>query len=261
MMLRWWRKRRRGQILAEPIPEDWLSRIVTDVALWHSVPEGQRRRLEDDLRLFIAERFWEPCGGIPLTAPMCAVIAAQACILTLGHSVDTFDHVRSILIYPDKYWAQNTREDEAGIITEEFDELEGEASSCGTVVLSWREVVADAKTQNGHNLVLHEFAHQLGFIDVIEQPTLGAIETRWREVFLTAFDGFRKQVDRGKRVKGLDEYGAEDEEEFFAVATESFFERGAYLKTNHPQLYQVLSEYYNQDPAAWPCTDLATAVQ
>lgn len=256
-MLRWWRKRRRGRILAEPFPEEWRRRVERDVALWHALPEDLKPRLEDDLRLFIAERYWEPCGGIELTPPMCAVIAAQACILTLGRSVDAFDHVRSVLVYPDRYWAPDTWEDESGIVTEGFDELEGEAWESGTVVLSWREVVNDSRTLNGRNLVLHELAHQLDLLDVVGQPTLGpaeqrALHARWMETFLDAFDAFCDRVDAGKRVKALDEYGAEDEAEFFAVATESFFERGAYLKAHHPQLYELLSEYYNQDPAAWP---------
>lgn len=256
-MLRWWRRRRRKRILAEPMPEEWLSRIERDVALWHAVPADLRPRLEDDIRLFIAERYWEPCGGIELDAPMCAVVAAQACLLTLGRSVDVFGHVRSVLIYPDRYWAPDTWEDEAGIVTEEYDEREGEAWEWGTVVLSWREALADARSLNGRNLVLHEFAHQLDLLDVVSQPGLGdtdrrALYDRWEEVFLDAFDAFCDRVDKGKRVKALDEYGAEDEAEFFAVATESFFERGEFLKTHHPQLYLVLSEFYNLDTAAWP---------
>ena len=92
---------------------------------------------------------------------------------------------------------------------------------------------------------------------MIDRPGLGNAERRaltiaGMEVFLDAFDAFCEQVDSGKRVKALDEYGAEDEAEFFAVATESFFERGEYLKTHHPELYQVLSEFYNLDPATWP---------
>jgi Mlc titration factor MtfA (ptsG expression regulator) len=255
-MLRWWRKRRRARILAEPFPDEWLRLIEREVALWHAVPEAERPRLMDDVRLFIAERSWEPCGGIDLTPPMCAVIASQACVLTLGRSVDAFDHVGSIIVYPTAYRAPDLWEDEAGIVTEELDDREGEASEWGTVVLSWRELIADSRTLHGRNLVLHELAHQLDLLDAVDRPTLGSSQRRaenerWMDAFLDAHESFCEQVDRGRRVKALDEYGAEDESEFFAVATESFFERGAYLKANHPELYQVLSEYYNQDPAAW----------
>ena len=255
-MLRWLRKRRRARLLAEPFPEEWRRYIELNMALWRAVPESAKPRLMDDLRVFMAERYWEPCGGVELSAPMRALIAAQACILTLGRSVDAFDHVRSILVYPHSYWAPDLYEDEAGVVTEELDEREGEAWELGTVVLSWREVLTDARTLSGCNLVLHELAHQLDLLDVLHPAYPGAtdereLHARWRETLLDAFDAFCERVDAGKRVKGLDDYGAEDESEFFAVATESFFERGAYLKTHHPRLYEVLAGYFNQDPAAW----------
>ncbi len=251
------RKRKRAKILAEPFPDELRIRLELDVALWGAVPTEQRARLEDDLRLFIAERYWEPCGGIALDEGMCAVIAAQACVLTLGRTVDALDHVRSILVYPTGYRAPDVWEDEAGIVTEEVDEREGEAWERGIVVLSWQELTTDARTLNGRNLVLHEMAHQVDLVDVLTSDP-GGFEggkpeaVRRLDTFLAAYDGFCQEVDRGRRVKALDSYGAEDEAEFFSVATESFFERGAYLKAHHPELYDVLVWYYGQDPATWP---------
>jgi Mlc titration factor MtfA (ptsG expression regulator) len=98
-------------------------------------------------------------------------------------------------------------------------------------------------------------AHQLDLLDAIglEPPVGGepAEHAAWRETFLAEFDAFCAKIDAGKRVPGLDAYGAEDEREFFAVATESFFETGAVLQSHHPRVYQVLAGYYDQDPAAW----------
>ena len=252
----WWRRRRRRRLLAEPFPEEWRRAIERQVSLWRAVPAAAKEKLEDDLRCFVAERTWEPCGGLELTPSMCAVIAAQAAVLTLGRSIDAFGHVRSILVYPHAYRAPDVWEDEAGVVTEEMDEREGETWQWGTVVLSWQEVVRDARTLNGRNLVLHELAHQLDLLDVLLQaypddPDVRQRHRRWTETFLEAFDDFAARVDSGRRVKALDAYGAEDEAEFFAVATESFFERGAYLKTHHPGLYEVLAAYYAQDPASW----------
>jgi hypothetical protein len=255
-MWAWWRRRRRKRLLAEPFPEEWRRAVERDVRLWAAVPAEAKPKLEDDLRCFVAERSWEPCGGLELTEPMCAVIAAQASILTLGRSVDAFDHVRSVLVYPHAYWVPDVYEDEGGIVTEEMDEREGEAGQWGTVVLSWREVLRDARTLNGRNLVLHELAHQLDLLDFLRQAYPESDDAlvlyrRWAETFLEAFDGFAEKVDSGHRVKALDAYGAEDEAEFFAVATESFFEKGAYLKRHQPRLYEVLAGYYAQDPASW----------
>lgn len=256
-MFAWWRRRRRERILAGAFPDEWRIRLELEVALWRAVPDELKPRLEDDLRLFIAERAWEPCGGIELRPAMQAVIAAQACVLTLGHSVDALDHVRSILVYPDRYRAPDVYEDEAGIVTEEVDEREGEAWEWGTVVLAWRELAGDARTLNGRNLVLHEMAHQVDLLDTLEATRGGTPEdrarrARWRETFLDLYEAFCAEVDAGRRVKALDAYGAEDEAEFFSVATESFFERGAFLQEHQPQLYELLAEYYNQDPASWP---------
>ena len=255
-MFGWWRRRRRRRLLAEPFPEEWRRAIEREVSLWRAVPAAAKPKLEDDLRCFVAERSWEPCGGLELTEPMCAVIAAQASILTLGRSVDAFDHVRSILVYPNVFHVPDVYEDEAGVVTEELDEREGEAWQWGTVVLSWQDVLRDARTLNGRNLVLHELAHQLDLLDVLQQAYPestggGDRHQRWIETFLDAYDSFAERVDRGRRVKALDAYGAEDEAEFFAVATESFFERGAYLKRHQPDLYEVLAAYYAQDPASW----------
>jgi len=148
-------------------------------------------------------------------------------------------------------------EDEAGIVTEEVDDREGEATERGIVVLSWQELAGDARTLNGRNLVLHEMAHQLDLIDVLTANP-GAFEggrdeaLRRLDTFLAAYEAFETNVAAGRRVKGLDPDGAEDEAEFFAVATEAFFERGRFLQDNHPELYGVLAWYYNLDPASWP---------
>jgi len=256
-MFGWWRKRRRAKILASPFPDEWRVRLELDVALWRAVPASSKPRLMDDLRLFMAERDWEPCGGVKLDDAMRAVIAAQACVLTLGRSVDAFDHVRSILVYPTSYRAPDVWEDDAGVVTEEIDEREGEAWERGIVVLSWQELATDARAVTGRNLVLHEMAHQIDIIDVLTaSPSAfeGGREeaVRRMDAFLAAFEALDRDVEAGRRVKALDSYGAEDEAEFFAVATESFFERGLFLKTHHPGLYDVLAWYYNQDPASWP---------
>lgn len=256
-MLGWFRRRRRAKLLAAPFQDEWRLRLELDVALWGAVPAELRSRLEDDLRLFMAERYWEPCGGIQLDDAMRAMIAAQACILTLGRSVDAFQHVSSILVYPTHYRAPDVWEDEAGIVTEEIDEREGEAWERGLVVLAWQELANDARTLNGRNLVLHEMAHQVDIVDVLtaDPGALGGGREQGidrLDAFLAASEAFSDEVEAGRRVKGLDSYGAEDEAEFFAVATESFFERGAFLKTHHPELYDLLAWYYNLDPAAWP---------
>lgn len=249
------KRRRRERILAEPFPPEWRRTLRRDAAVLKTLPDDLWKRLENDLRLFMAERDWEPCGGLREREEMRVLISAEACLLTLGRSVDAFDHVRTILLYPARYVAREAVEDELGVVTEDLDDREGEAWERGQVVLSWSEVSADAKRADGRNLVLHEFAHQIDLLDFLNGARPGPQDrerfARWRETFLDAFEAFAEAVDRGKKVRVLDPYGAEDEAEFFAVSTEAFFERPSDLKRHHPDLYALLSEYFALDPAGW----------
>ena len=254
-MFGWLKRRRRAQILSEPFPAEWGGLLDRDVALWRLLSDAERLRLQDDLRIFMAERNWEPCGGLELTDPMRAVIAGQACILTLGRSVDAFDHVRTILVYPDRFFAPEVEEDEFGVVTESCDDREGEAWERGQVVLSWSDIRQDGRRLDGRNLVLHEFSHQLDLLDFIAAARgvtkeEAEMHRRWRKVLLGAYEALCELDDAGKKDPVLDSYGAEDESECFAVSTEAFFERPVRLRNFHPDLYGVLSEYFNQDPAA-----------
>lgn len=249
------RRRRRERILSRPFPEEHRRELLRRCALLRALPAPLLRRLEDDLRVFDAERSWEPCGGLRLREEMRVLVSAEACLLTLGRSVDAYDHVRSILLYPTRYAAPEAYEDEWGVVTEDVDEREGEAWERGIVVLSWSEVLSDAKRCDGRNLVLHEFAHQLDLLDFVSSAGLFSKERerfqRWRKVFLDSFDAFAEAVDAGRKVRVLDPYGAEDEAEYFAVATEAFFERPLELRRHHEALYGLLSEYFALDPASW----------
>ncbi|MGC8762173.1 MAG: zinc-dependent peptidase [Acidobacteriota bacterium] len=254
-MWRFFRRRKRERILSRPFPEEHRRELLRQCALLRALPPPLWKRLEDDLRVFDAERTWEPCGGLRLREEMRRLVSAEACILTLGRSVDAYDHVRSILLYPTRYAAPEAYEDEWGVVTEDVDEREGEAWERGIVVLSWSEVLADAKRCDGRNLVLHEFAHQLDLLDFVASAGFLSRERErflaWRRGFLEVYGAFAEAVDSGKKVRVLDPYGAEDEAEFFAVATEAFFERPLELRHHHPGLYRVLSEYFALDPASW----------
>lgn len=253
-MFGWLKRRRRERILSEPFPAAWRDALQRDVALWRTLSEDERARLESDVRIFAAERTWEPCGGMELTPERMAVIAMQACLLTLGRSVEAFDHVRTILVYPERYLAPDAEEDEFGVVTEMVDDREGEAWERGQVVLSWADVRQDARRLDGRNLVLHEFAHQVDLLDFLGATRPSTAQerdrhARWKRVLQETYDLLCDLDDEGRRDPVLDTYGAEDEAECFAVATEAFFERGARLKQFHPELYEVLSEYFQQDPA------------
>lgn len=257
-MFGWMRQRRRARIAEAPFPRESSEVLERQVALYQVLPECLKPKLHTDLRIFASEVTWEGCGGQQVTEEMKLLIAAQACLLTLGRSVDDLAIVRSILIYPEAYFAPSDEIDEAGVVTEGEEDREGEAWETGLVVLSWADLLQDAQRKDGRNLVLHEFAHQLDMNDGeangvprIAEPDL---RERWAEVMSREFRALGQRERQGRRGGVLDPYGAEDESEFFSVCVEAFFERGGAVKARHPELYALLGDYFHLDPAAWCST-------
>jgi Mlc titration factor MtfA (ptsG expression regulator) len=254
MLFTWWRQRRRRKILEQPFPTDWLRGLEQNVAHYRLLSDADRVMLRDRLRIFIAEKNWEGCGGLQLTEEMQITIAAQACLMTLHLDEDLFDHVQSILVYPRDFVAPDRAVPAAGLVLEEDTALLGEAHYRGPVVLSWQEVLAGAREPGaGQNLVFHEFAHQLDMLDGVLDGT-PPLETRaqaqrWHRIMTTEFNRLIHASAHG-RATLLDDYGATDEAEFFAVASECFFDQPVEMARRHPELYALLRDYYKQDPAS-----------
>lgn len=250
-------ERRRGQIneaLAGPFPAEWLGYLRNNVSLYNHLSEGEQAKLREALRRFIAEKHWEGCGGLALTDEMKVTIAAQACLLALALPHDPYGRVQSILVYPSGYRGPEESIRPGVPVTVGGTPRLGEAWYRGPVILSWDDVRREGRHPGqGHNLVFHEFAHQLDMLDgaVDGTPPLETEEQyrRWREVMAAEFEQLRRASAQG-RATLLDQYGAANEAEFFAVATECFFDRPVDLSQRHPRLYEVLRDYYHQDPAA-----------
>ncbi len=175
MLFSWLKKRRRRKILTEPFPPAWLDVVHNNVAHYQSLTGAEQAKLRDDLRIFIAEREWEGCGGLEMTDEIKVTIAAQACLLVLALDLDLYRKVQTILVYPSAYRAPP----EIGILeaprlVEEKDLL-GEARYRGPVSLSWDEVLKGGRQPGtGENLVFHEFAHQLDMADGLIDGTPAA---------------------------------------------------------------------------------------
>jgi hypothetical protein len=253
MLFSWLRQRRRRKILAQPFPAEWLPYLQRNVAHYRYLSEAEQARLRDDLRIFIAEKHWEGCGGLVITDEIKVTIAAQACLLVLGLEHNYFDRVLSILVYPHGYRAAESDLAPLGDAGNTGAALLGQAHYRGPVILSWAEVLSDGRhPAAGKNLVFHEFAHQLDMLDGVINgtPPLGSRQQqqRWKEVMTKEYE---KLIDASRhgRATVLDKYGATNEAEFFAVATECFFERPSAMQQRHPRLYELLRDYYHQDPA------------
>ncbi len=257
MIFTWLRRRRRKKLLAQPFPNEWVDHLAAHVPHFASLDDVERKRLFDDVRVFIAERHWEGCGSLSLNAEIQVAIAGQACLLTLGfvEGPDLFRRATTILVYPTGYRAP----DETALggqmtLHGETDRL-GEAWHRGPVVLSWEDARAGGTyAGDGHNLVFHEFAHVLDMLggdsaDGVPPLADRKMAAEWRRVMNRELDRLHSAARHGRRTL-LDKYGAQSEAEFFAVATECFFDAPKATRREYPELYELLKQVYRQDPAS-----------
>jgi MtfA peptidase len=257
------KQQQRAKLRAAPFPAHW-NRILQDrVPFYARLCKEDRQELQGLIQVFLAEKRFEGCGGLAITDEMRVCIAAQACLLLLHRETDNYPGLRSILVYPSTYFAKGTRHVGAGVMEERHDSRLGEAWDSGAVVLAWDAVhFGAADPDDGHNVVFHEFAHQLDFEDgrTDGAPLLGMEDPwyrrkhrykAWARVLGREYEKFRANLEAGER-SAIDEYGATNPAEFFAVATESFFERPREMQQRHPELYEELKRFFRQDPASWP---------
>jgi len=246
------KNRRRKKISTQPFPPDWLPIVEKNIPRFQALPAEDRRELLKDILIFLAEKNFEGCGGLSLTDEIRVTIAAQACLLLLHRKNDDYPRLQSILVYPHAYRVDGKKVSSGGFIREGPEIRAGESWSRGAVVLSWDDVKKSASDlRDGHNVVLHEFAHQLdqedGAADGI--PVLGERSryTAWARVLGREYRELVSEIEKGHRTD-IDPYGALSPAEFFAVVTECFFEKPAALRRRHPELYRQLRLFYRQDP-------------
>ena len=255
-MVGWFKNRRRRKLLAEPLPEAWRGYLEGNVRHYDRLPEIQQAKLRDLVKVFVAETNWEGCGGLKMTDEIRVTIAGAASLLAVGVEPNYyFGGVMSVLVYPDSYlqppeWQNDLVVDEDGI------PMHGEAWHGGPIVLTWKETLRGTRDAgNGRNLVLHEFAHHLdgldGAVDGIPPLAGRAAHNNWQRVARAEFEQLVDSYERNA-VTLLDHYGATNQAEFFAVATECFFEEPREMRQRHAELYEALSGFYRQDPANWP---------
>ncbi len=255
-MFDWLRARRRQRILAAPFPAAWDDDVDRNVRMARRLDPDARQALRDFIQVFIAERHWEGCGGLTLTEEIQVTIAAQAGILVLGRDDRMYADVASILVYPSTMITPPRR---LGVFEQPRAPvshgtlLRGEAMLGGPVVLAWDAVRAGGREEVPGNVVLHEFAHKLdmatGRIDGAPPLASRHERRRWAQVCAAAFARHRAETDAGWPT-AIDPYGATNEAEFFAVATETFFTRPAALDQEHPALFALLRDFYRIDPHA-----------
>ena len=250
------KKRRREKIRNRPFPPAWIETIGKNVPIYRRLPEPDKKELQGHILIFLAEKNFEGCGGLELTDEIRVTIAAQACILLLHRKTDYYPGLYSILVYPGAFIAKGYVELAPGFHTEMRQVHLGESWKHGSLILSWDDVLANGSDiHDGHNVVLHEFAHQLdsedGRTDGAPPLPHRSMYVAWARILGEDFLRLRREAEEGLPTV-LDQYGATNPAEFFAVATECFFEKPLQLQNNHPELYESLKLYFRQDPARFP---------
>ena len=225
------------------------------MALYRRLPLDLKAQLRSHILVFLGEKSFEGCGGLTVTDEMRVTIAGQACLLLLNRPTRYFPGLNAILIYPHAYVKRAKRQE--GLV--EFEDQRqvnlGESWSNGTLVLSWNDVANTSHdVRDGHNLVLHEFAHQLDTEDGVGDgiPILDQQSKyfHWAEVVNKEYAQLVSLTKKGKK-DIIQAYGATNPAEFFAVATEAFFERPVLMNRKHPDLYAELKGFYRVDPESW----------
>lgn len=250
------KERRRRRLRAVPFSKEWLKIIERNVAFFHRLSSADQTELLGHIQVFVAEKRFEGCASLNLTDEIVITIAAQACLLLLHRVSDYFPRLISILIYPSRYAAEEHRPIQEHVWEEGQTVRLGETGRrLGSMVLAWDAAKFGASDpSDGKNLVLHEFAHQLDYENYSEDgvPALANRKEQlaWREVMRTEFASLRAAEQTGIPTL-LDTYGATNPPEFFAVATEAFFERPCALRANHPKLYAEFQRYFQQDPVEY----------
>jgi Mlc titration factor MtfA (ptsG expression regulator) len=239
LIWRAWRRARRQLALAQPFPESWRRLLHDRLPHYSRLTPEQRERLHARIQYFLADKRFYGCNGLRVTDEMRVLIAGLACLLVLRPDAKVFPRLLSVLVYPRAFWVRHEIPDELGLVSTEPELHMGEAWQAERVVLSWEDVEA-ALEGDAVNVVAHEFAHLLDD----ENPGMDGAPRlpdyrRWSGVMKGAYD---ELCASGSPV--IDDYGTEGPAEFFAVATEAYFQRGAGLRRHHRELYELLRDYF-----------------
>lgn len=254
-MFDWFRERRRRKLIQAPFPSSWEEIIRRNVTHYGVLKDTERAHLRGLIQVFIAEKNWEGAGGLELTDEIRVTISAQACLLILGLDHNYYQNVLSIIVYPSTVVPPQRKRGsfENRIAPVDIERpILGQAFLQGPVIIVWDAALHGGRhPELGHNVIYHEFAHKLDMLDGAADgtpPLRNRTEYRdWILICSREYQRLRQDAAMGKK-SFLNAYGATSEAEFFAVATEQFFDQPRLLIKQAPDLYRVLQEYYRQNP-------------
>jgi Mlc titration factor MtfA (ptsG expression regulator) len=233
---------RRKSAAKLPFPEEWREILQKSVPFYRKLSPEWKEKFEEKLKVFFHTKYFIPAGGMEITDEVKVVISAAAARLIMNMPDEHYQRLTEIIVYPSHY----KHPDKDGSV------IYGEAHDWGTVVLSYQAVLSGLQNpSDGHETAGHEFAHVLdradGAFDGTPELDASGCYKPWANTMSQEFFALRERDEEDKK-STMRSYGATNEAEFFAVATETFFEKPQQLKTKHPEMYQLLINYYNLDP-------------
>jgi Mlc titration factor MtfA (ptsG expression regulator) len=251
----YWRSYQRDKIGNTPFKKEWRKIIQQRMPYFRQMPADLQLQLKQLVQVFLAEKNFIGCNGVKITDEIRVTVAAQACLLLLNRKTNFYPKLQTILVYPRAFVKEQQTKEASGVLFTQKAVLAGESWDYGKVVLSWQDALDGAQIpDDGRNVVIHEFAHQLdqenGTANGAPILEKGQNYKCWSEVFSRHFEQLKMQVRAGSPSL-FDYYGATNPAEFFAVASEVFFEQAHQFNDEYPKLYQQLKQYYQVDPVHW----------
>jgi Mlc titration factor MtfA (ptsG expression regulator) len=248
-------ERKRSKIRRRPFPTAWRNILQLRVPYVRAMPVDLQLQLKQHIAVFVAEKAFIGCDGLKITDEMRVTIAALACLLILNRPARYYPGLRQILVYPGSFVVNREHIDGIGVAHHARQVLAGESWSEGQVILSWYDTLAGAAVpDDGQNVVIHEFAHQLdqetGRANGAPRLRQRAHYKRWSKVLGAEFNALQARTVQDE-TSLFSDYGATDPAEFFAVISEVFFEQPQRMASEHPALYHELTEFYRLDPLTW----------
>ena len=254
---------RRAKIKAQPFPKHYRQIIKKRMPYFGQMPTDLQLQLKRHILVFLAEKEFIGFEGIRINDDIRVTVAAQACLLLLNRRTSYYSKLKTIAIYPSAFIKSGEQkqqisgqlEGRVNIVSNQESILAGESWDFGRIVLSWQDTIEGAKIpDDGTNVVIHEFAHQLdqqnGPANGFPQLSKSTNRKLWADIMNREFIVLQQQKQQN-HPSLLSYYGATNPAEFFAVASEVFFEQSKALYNQHNALYNQLKSYYRVDPINW----------
>ena len=228
------------------LPNGYKKLLEEHVAFYQSLDEAGKHRFE--------EKIQELLGYISITGVNTKVddldkllVASSGVIPIFGFPEWRYYNLREVLLYPDSFNGVSflTKGEDHNVLG-----MVGDGALQQTMILSKQSLREGfANTSNKENTGIHEFVHLLdkedGAVDGLPEALL---KRKYTIPWLHSIAVNIEEIKAGK--SDFNVYGSKNKAEFFAVASEYFFERPELFKQEHRELYDLMTELFNQHPGS-----------